>query len=84
MKREPTPGWRHLYIGAGDEVRVNGLSVWTAQRQIMPSVWLPHPQYPPQIHEFPVYELTDGNRLARIAMTELSNGCFCVYVPEEL
>ena len=84
MKQEITPGWRETHIGAAaDGVQIEGVDVWkTSWRSLGYGVRLPHPQWPRQIHDYPVYEATDGVRTIRFAAAELSNGCWGFYVPE--
>jgi hypothetical protein len=84
VKHEVTPGWREVHVGTeADGLEINGVDVWKATwRSLDRCVWLPHPQWPRQIHDYVVYEIAEGMRKTVFAAAELSNGCWGFYVPE--
>ncbi|MGD0141778.1 MAG: hypothetical protein ABSC92_01310 [Rhizomicrobium sp.] len=78
--------WREAAIGFGIEpVIVGGLNVWEEEWRpvALPSVPLPHPSYPQQIHSYKIYEIGDSKLPMRFAACELSNQVWGFYVPDE-
>ena len=85
MTHEVTPGWRVADIG-GEVVgiKIDGLDVWKEPwKSLGYCVWLPHPQWPLQIHNYEVYEAGVGPSTVLFAAAELSNGCWGFYVPDQ-
>ena len=83
MRHRVTPGWREVHIGAeADGLQIAGVDIWkTEWHSLGYSVWLGHPQWPQQIHDYVVYEANDGSIIVRFAAAELSNGCWGFYIP---
>jgi hypothetical protein len=84
VTHEVTPGWREVHVGTeADHLKIGGVDVWKASWQSLGyCVWLPHPQWPRQIHDYVVYEADNGVQNVRFAAAELLNGCWGFYVPE--
>ena len=79
-------GWEVAHIGfAGDDFELNGLHIWTQKwRQTnFPSVTLPHPAYPNQMHAYEIWEIGASEQPVRFAAAELSNGVWGIYVPDQ-
>jgi hypothetical protein len=77
-------GWRNVHIGFRDDgLRIGGMDVWGQdwRRVDAPSLQLPHPIYPAQIHRYDIYEIGDMVPPVRFAVGELSNGVWGFYVP---
>ena len=72
-----TPGWRSIHIGLEqDGLTIGGLEVWKEQwrKAGEPSIQLPHPTYPKQIHKYEVFTIGDTAKPVQFAACELSNG----------
>jgi hypothetical protein len=70
----------------GDSIRIRDVNVWdyTWTRLNEPSVELPHPSYPSQLHSMNVYGIKAGagGEDIRFAAGELSVNVWGFYVPE--
>jgi hypothetical protein len=68
----------------GQPVRIRDVNVWeyTWTQLNEPSVELPHPSYPSQLHSMSVYEIKAGGGRIRFAAGELSANVWGFYVPE--
>lgn len=68
----------------GRPVRIRDVNVWdhTWTQLTEPSVELPHPSYPSQLHSMNVYEIRAGGKRIRFAAGELSANVWGFYVPE--
>jgi hypothetical protein len=71
-------------VGEGQPARIRDVNVWdyTWTRLNEPSVELPHPNYPSQLHSMNVYEITAGGERIQFAAGELSANVWGFYVPE--
>lgn len=85
MRREITPGWAYANIGPeGDPVLIDGVDLWKSKWRLAGhSVWLPHPQYAHQIHDYAVYETQGRTGPVRFAAAELSANGWGFYVPKK-
>jgi hypothetical protein len=82
---ETAMAWLSVHIGFdSDDLRIGGLEVWEHKwrRMNLPSVELPHPTCPDQMHRYNIYEIGDADSPVRFATTELSNGVWVFYVPQ--
>ncbi len=78
--------WRFAWVGFYiDDITIGGLHVWKHEWRSVETASLrfPHPNYPNQIHRYDVYEIGDIARPVRFAASELSNGVWGFYVPDE-
>ena len=78
--------WRSTHIGfSGDDLRIDRVDIWKEKWRPtgLPSVRLPHPAYPAQMHDYDIYECGDPKRSVRFAVDELSNGVYGFYTPSE-
>ena len=75
--------WRALGIALQTErVELGDCDLWRERWQATGErVSLPHPTYPDQIYDFPVYTIEDARTRVRFAAAELSNGVWGFYVP---
>jgi hypothetical protein len=76
--------WRSVHIGfSGDGLTIDGISIWDQKwrRCGGDTLWLPHPVYPQQRHQFDLYEVGDVDRPLRFAAGEVSNSVWGFYVP---
>jgi hypothetical protein len=75
--------WRAIgVVIEGRPIRVRDLNVWdyTWTRLPEPSVELPHPSYPSQLHVMDVYEIRTNGEHVRFAAGELSANVWGFYV----
>jgi len=78
--------WRSVHIGfSGDDLRIDRVDIWKQKWRStgLPSVCLPHPAYPAQMHDYDIYDCGDPKRPVRFAVDELSNGVYGFYTPSE-
>lgn len=68
----------------GQPVRIRDVDVWdhTWTQLKEPSVELPHPSYPLQLHSMNLYEINAGGERIRFAAGELSANVWGFFVPE--
>jgi hypothetical protein len=60
-----------------------GMDLWKENwRGTGERVSLPHPEYPKQLHDFPVYETGIISNPIRFACSEMSPGGYALYVPK--
>ena len=76
-------GWWAAFCGLeGDDFQLGGLTLWGRRwRPTDDKVQLPHPQYPGQIHPYPIYEVESEGRTIRFAAAEVSYGVLAIWVP---
>lgn len=85
MTRIGMIGWKAVGVVAeGQPVRILDVNLWDYLwiRLKEPSVELPHPSYPSQVHSMNVYEIEAGGARIRFAAGELSANVWGFYVPE--
>jgi len=79
-------GWRCVHIGfANDGLTIGGIEIWRHEWRPVatPRLVLPHPTYPDQAHDFEIYAIGDGAASLRFAASEVSNGVWGFYVPDD-
>ncbi|MFK7790396.1 MAG: hypothetical protein AB8C95_13000 [Phycisphaeraceae bacterium] len=74
--------WKSVgVVCEGQKIRVDGLNLWSHdwQRVDSPSISLPHPSYPNQLHAMNIYEIVVGDKRVRFATGELSANVWGFY-----
>jgi hypothetical protein len=85
MTRSEVIGWKAVgVVVEGQPVRIRDVNVWdyTWTQLNEPTVELPHPSYPSQLHSMNVYEIKVGGERIRFAAGELSANVWGFYAPE--
>ncbi|WP_148415724.1 hypothetical protein [Noviherbaspirillum massiliense] len=67
----------------GESLFVDGIDVWNSgwTRADQPAVSLAHPSYVNQMHEMPVYQISEDGKTITFACTEVSANVYAFYVP---
>lgn len=77
--------WTWAAIGIeGAPLRLSGVSVWENEWEALdvPSVELPHPTYPHQLHSFQIYRIVSPMGEVVFAATDVSACVWAFYVPD--
>jgi hypothetical protein len=77
----PEPEWEVLGVsGDGGPMLLHGVDVWRREwHSTHQSARVPHPQYPNQTYDFPVYRLDLPTGSVLLATGEVSAGAFAMY-----
>ena len=75
--------WKSLGMFIEREpVPVAGMDLWKENwRGTGERVILPHPDFPKQLHDFPIYEVGPTSNPIRFACSEMSPGGYAFYMP---